>query len=131
MASLVEGNSVRATCHTTGAALSEGLCASIRMSTRGNCPACIQCDKFWGFYYAKEKNVSEELKGARLFFDVGSGQPLLTRTASSLCPSAGGHSTDIRKEVHRRLRQPPQRFQICWIRNDRTTGGRYDDDSSC
>jgi len=70
--SLVEGNSIRATCRMMGAAkgtvlkLLEDLgtvCAAYHDEhVRGVAAKRIQCDEIWSFCYGKEKNVSQEQK---------------------------------------------------------------------
>ena len=80
IAALVEGNSIRATCRMTGAAKGTVLkllvdlgkaCAAYQDRTLRNLPCKqIQCDEIWSFCYAKEKNVSEEMKGKLGFGDV-------------------------------------------------------------
>lgn len=72
VAALVEGNSVRATCRLTGAALHTVLkllndlgcaCAAYHNKyVRGLKSKRIQCDEIWSFVGAKAKNVSEEKK---------------------------------------------------------------------
>jgi IS1 family transposase len=73
IASLVEGNSIRATCRMTGVAKGTvtkllgdlGLICSIHMdrSMRDlNCER-IQCDEIWAFVGAKQKNVKPENRG--------------------------------------------------------------------
>src|ERR1700686_2429942 len=80
IASLVEGNSLRATSRMTGASkvtilrLLEALgpaCVEYQNKTIRNL-ACkrIQCDEIWQFCYAKDKNVPEEKRGTFGFGDV-------------------------------------------------------------
>lgn len=80
VASLVEGNSIRATCRMTGAA--KGTVAKLLVDLGAACKkyqdehlrelSCrrIQCDEIWSFCYAKEKNVPEEFQGQFGFGDV-------------------------------------------------------------
>jgi IS1 family transposase len=80
ISALVEGNSIRATCRMTGAAKGTVLklvvdlgkaCAAYQDRTLRNLTCKkIQCDEIWSFCYAKEKNVSEEMKGKLGFGDV-------------------------------------------------------------
>ena len=73
IASLVEGNSIRATCRMTGAAKGTVLklladigeaCSEYQDKVLRNLPCKrIQCDEIWSFCYAKEKNVPDEKKG--------------------------------------------------------------------
>ncbi len=78
IASLVEGNSIRATVRMTGAAkntivklLAEvgQACADYQDKVFRNLTCKrIQCDEIWSICYAKEKNVPEDYKG---FFGYG------------------------------------------------------------
>ncbi len=80
VSSLVEGNSIRATCRITDVA--KGTVTRLLGSIGKACLEyqdvvlrdlpCkyIQCDEIWSFCYAKEKNVPEELKGKLGFGDV-------------------------------------------------------------
>ncbi|HTV58027.1 MAG TPA: IS1 family transposase [Verrucomicrobiae bacterium] len=80
IAALVEGNSIRATVRMTGVAkntivklLAEigTVCTEYQDKALRNLPCKrIQCDEMWGFCYAKEKNVPEELRGKFGFGDV-------------------------------------------------------------
>ncbi len=73
VAALVEGNSIRATCRMTGVAKGTVLklladlgwaCGVYQRRTLVNLrPKHIQCDEIWSFYYAKEKNVPQEMRG--------------------------------------------------------------------
>jgi IS1 family transposase len=80
IASLVEGNSIRATCRMTGSA--KGTVIKLLASVGQVCSdyqnkvlrdlTCkrIQCDEIWSFCYAKEKNVPEDRKGQWGYGDV-------------------------------------------------------------
>ncbi|OGE64492.1 transposase [Candidatus Daviesbacteria bacterium RIFCSPLOWO2_02_FULL_36_8] len=80
ISSLVEGNSIRATCRMTGAAkgtvtrllVSIGkACEEYQDIVLRNLPCKqIQCDEIWSFCYAKEKNVPKEYKSKFGFGDV-------------------------------------------------------------
>jgi hypothetical protein len=80
IASLVEGNSIRATVRMTGVAkntvvklLAEIGTASERYqnSALRNLPCKkIQCDEIWQFCYAKQKNVPNDKKGQLGYGDV-------------------------------------------------------------
>jgi transposase len=73
IASLVEGNSIRATCRMTGVAKGTVLklladvgkaCSEYQDKVLRNLPCKkIQCDEIWSFCYAKEKNVPDDKKG--------------------------------------------------------------------
>jgi len=72
VASLVEGNSIRATCRMTGAAKGTVLklladlgtaCAAYHDENVRSVPAKrVQCDEIWSFCYGKERNVTDEQK---------------------------------------------------------------------
>src|SRR3990170_1043768 len=78
ISSLVEGNSMRATCRMTGAAKGTVLklladvgevCAQYHHeNVRGLTSERIQCDEIWAFVYSKAKNVPSEYAGV---FGVG------------------------------------------------------------
>lgn len=77
---LVEGNSIRAASRMTGAAKNTVVkllvdvgkaCAEYQNKVVRNLTCKrIQCDEIWSFYYAKEKNVPELMKGRLGFGDV-------------------------------------------------------------
>lgn len=80
IASLVEGNSIRATCRMTGAAkgtilklLSDigKVCTEYqdRVFKNLSCKR-IQCDEIWSFCYAKDKNVPKKKRGRFGYGDV-------------------------------------------------------------
>ena len=80
IASLVEGNSIRSTVRMTGVAkntvakllVDAGVaCAEYQDKVLRNL-SCkkIQCDEFWAFCYAKEKNVPEDKKDVFGYNDV-------------------------------------------------------------
>src|SRR5436309_2118924 len=70
---LVEGNSIRATCRMTGAAMNTVLkllaeigeaCAAFHDRTVRNVQAQkLQADEIWSFCHAKARNVPDQLKG--------------------------------------------------------------------
>jgi IS1 family transposase len=80
LATLVEGNSIRATCRMTGVAkntvikLLEAIgkaCFEYQDKALRNLPCKkIQCDEIWAFCYAKEKNVPQDKKGQFGYGDV-------------------------------------------------------------
>jgi hypothetical protein len=73
IASLVEGNSIRATCRMTGVAKNTvtkllvdlGTVCSVYMDRVMTDLPCerIQADEIWSFVYSKQKNVPEEKRG--------------------------------------------------------------------
>lgn len=80
IASLVEGNSIRATCRMTGVAKGTVLnlladagkvCSEYQNKSLRNL-SCkkIQCDEIWSFCYAKDKNVPEDKRGKFGYGDV-------------------------------------------------------------
>jgi IS1 family transposase len=80
IASLVEGNSIRATCRMTGVAKNTIIklladvgqaCSDYQDKVLRNLPCKnIQCDEIWSFCYAKEKNVPKDKKGQFGYGDV-------------------------------------------------------------
>lgn len=80
IASLVEGNSIRATCRMTGAAKGTVLkllanvgktCSEYQDKVFRNLPCKkIQCDEIWSFCYAKDKNVPKDKKDKFGYGDV-------------------------------------------------------------
>ncbi len=80
IATLVEGNSIRATCRITDTAkgtvtrlLAEvgKACKAYQDKALKNLPCkSIQCDEIWSFCYAKEKNVPPEKQGQFGYGDV-------------------------------------------------------------
>jgi IS1 family transposase len=80
ISSLVEGNSIRATCRITGVAKGTVLkllaevgtaCAEYQdKSLRNlNCKL-IQCDEIWSFCYAKERNIPKDKRGKFGYGDI-------------------------------------------------------------
>lgn len=77
---LVEGNSIRATCRITGTA--KGTVTRLFVSVGTACTRYqdahlqnlqsknLQCDEIWSFCYAKQKNVPEEKQGRFGYGDV-------------------------------------------------------------
>jgi IS1 family transposase len=80
IASLIEGNSIRATVRMTGVAkntvvkllVDMGTVCSIHMDGALRNLACqnVQCDEIWSFCYAKERNVPAEKRGEFGYGDV-------------------------------------------------------------
>src|SRR5207244_1489070 len=80
IASLVEGNSIRATCRMTGVAKNTvvkllvdlGTACSIHMDRNLRDLTCerVQVDEIWSFVYSKAKNVPEEHRGEFGYGDV-------------------------------------------------------------
>jgi IS1 family transposase len=93
--SLVEGNSIRATCRMTDTAKGTVLrllreigevCAEYQDRQLRNLPCQrIQCDEIWSFCYSKEKNVPEEHEGELGYGDVWTWTALCADT--KLVPS--------------------------------------------
>lgn len=77
---LVEGASINSVCRMTGVSNNTALkllanvgkaCAEYQDRTLRNLPSKrVQCDEIWSFCYAKEKNLSEEMKSKFGFGDV-------------------------------------------------------------
>ena len=80
VASLVEGNSIRATCRMTDTAKGTVLklladigkaCAEYQNEVMKELPCKkIQCDEIWSFCYAKDKNVPKDKKGKFGYGDI-------------------------------------------------------------
>ena len=80
IASLIEGNSIRATCRMTDTAKGTVLklladigkaCKEYQDKVLRDLPCKrIQCDEIWSFCYAKDKNVPENKKGKFGFGDI-------------------------------------------------------------
>ena len=80
IASLIEGNSIRATCRMTGVAKGTVLsllarvgaaCAIYQNRALRNLPCQrIQCDEIWAFCYAKSINVPQDKRGRFGYGDV-------------------------------------------------------------
>ena len=80
IASLVEGNSIRATVRMTGAAKNTvtkllvdlgAACAEYQAAELVDLPCrTIQCDEIWAFCYSKQKNVPEQHRGTYGYGDV-------------------------------------------------------------
>ncbi len=78
--SLVEGNSIRATCRMTGAAKNTvtkllvdiGRAAADHQDRVLRDLSCevVECDEIWAFCYAKQKNVPEQFKGTPGYGDI-------------------------------------------------------------
>jgi hypothetical protein len=80
IASLVEGNSIRATVRMTGVsknaiqrlmAVLGPACEQFQDKTMRNLPCKrVQCDEIWSFCYAKDKNVPADKQGQFGYGDV-------------------------------------------------------------
>jgi IS1 family transposase len=122
VASLVEGNSIRATVRMTGVSKNTvtkllvdlGLVCSIYQDRFMRDLPCerIQCDEIWAFCYAKAKNVPDEKKGEPGIGDVWTHVALCADT--KLVPSylIGGRGVDEARDfmadVAKRLRHRVQ-----------------------
>jgi IS1 family transposase len=104
VASLVEGNSIRATVRMTGAAKNTvvkllvdlgAACADYQDEALRDLPCTdIQCDEIWSFCYSKQKNVPDEHKGTFGYGDVWTWTAICADT--KLVPSwlVGERTTD-------------------------------------
>jgi len=104
IASLVEGNSIRATVRMTGAAKNTvvklltdlgAACADYQDEALRDLPSVnIQCDEIWSFCYSKAKNVPEEHRGTFGYGDVWTWTAICADT--KLVPSwlVGERTTD-------------------------------------
>lgn len=103
IATLVEGNSIRATCRMTGVAKGTVLklladvgkaCSEYQDKVLRNLPCQrIQCDEIWAFCYAKEKNVPKEKQGQFGYGDIWTFTAICADT--KLVPSWGLGKRDI------------------------------------
>lgn len=104
IASLVEGNSIRATVRMTGAAKNTvvkllvdlgAACAEYQAAELVDLPCrTIQCDEIWAFCYSKQKNVPDEHIGTFGYGDVWTWTAICADT--KLVPSwlVGERTTD-------------------------------------
>jgi IS1 family transposase/lambda repressor-like predicted transcriptional regulator len=102
IASLVEGNSLRATARIAGVAFNTVLkllpeigeaCEKYQRRVFVNLPCKrIQCDEIWSFCYAKEKNVPQELRGKFGFGDVWTWTAMCADTKLVPCWRIGGRN---------------------------------------
>jgi IS1 family transposase len=122
VATLVEGNSIRATCRMTGVAKNTVVkllvdigkaCSEYQDKALKNLPCKkIQCDEIWAFVYAKEKNVPKDKKGQFGYGDVWTFTALDADT--KLIPSwyignrDSACATDFMKDVASRLKNRVQ-----------------------
>jgi hypothetical protein len=122
VASLVEGNSIRATCRMTGVSkntvtklLSDlGIVCSIHQDRLLRDLPCerIQCDEIWAFCYSKQRNVPEDKKGEFGYGDVWTHVALCADTklaVSYLVGSRGAvEANRLMIDVAKRLRHRVQ-----------------------
>jgi hypothetical protein len=104
IASLVEGNSIRATVRMTGVAKNTvtkllvdlGLVCSIYQDRLMRDLPCkrVQCDEIWAFCYAKAKNVPEAKKGEPGVGDVWTSVAICADTKVVLSYLVGGRGVD-------------------------------------
>jgi IS1 family transposase len=95
IASLVEGNSIRATVRMTGAAKNTvikllcdlgAVCTEYQDKVFKNLPCKrLQCDEIWSFCYSKERNIPKDKQGKFGFGDVWTWTALCADT--KLVPS--------------------------------------------
>ncbi len=114
---LVEGNSIRATCRITGAAkgtvtrlfVAVGTaCAKYQDIHLRNLPSRhIQCDELWSFCYAKQKNVPVEKQGRFGYGDVWTWIAIDADTKLVPCWLVGlrdaGYAFEFLKDLRSRL----------------------------
>ena len=101
-ASLVEGNSLRATARMCGVAFNTVLkflpeigqaCETYQRRVLRNLPCKhVQCDEIWSFCYAKDKNVPKELRGKFGFGDVWTWVAIDAETKLVPCWRVGGRN---------------------------------------
>lgn len=119
---LVEGNSVRATCRMTGAAMNTVLklladigqvCVEYQDEHVRNIYARrVQCDEIWAFCHAKAKNVPDEHKGKFGYGDVWTWTAIDADSKLVLSWCLGGRDSytalAFMQDVARRLAQRVQ-----------------------
>ncbi|OGQ07311.1 MAG: transposase [Deltaproteobacteria bacterium RIFCSPLOWO2_12_FULL_40_28] len=104
VASLVEGNSIRATCRMTGASKNTVVkllvnlgraCSEYQDKTfkNLNCKH-IQCDEIWSFVGMKDKNIPKEKKGIFDYGDVWTWTALCADTKLIPCWYVGDRSAE-------------------------------------
>ena len=122
VASLVEGNSIRATCRMTGVSKNTvtklltdlGVVCSIHQDRMLRDLPCerIQCDEIWAFCYSKQKNVPEDKKGEFGYGDVWTHVALCadSKLAVSYLVGARGavEAQQLMADVGKRLRHRAQ-----------------------
>lgn len=104
VASLIEGNSIRATVRMTGACKDTVLkllcdlgsqCAAYHNRTvRGLRCKRVQCDEIWSFCYAKNKNVPEKLKNVDGIGDVWTWTAIDADSELAVAYLVGGRSAE-------------------------------------
>lgn len=104
ISSLVEGNSIRATCRMTGVA--KGTVTRLLASVGKTCKeyqdatlknlTCktIQTDEIWSFCYSKQKNVPKEFQGQFGYGDVWTWTAIDADTKLVPCWSIGSRDAD-------------------------------------
>lgn len=119
ISSLVEGNSIRATCRMTGAAKGTVLsllcdvgkaCKDYQNKTLVKLPCKnIQCDEIWAFCYGKQKNLSRELQDKFGYGSVWTWVALDVDTKLVPCWYLGGRDLDsayiFMKDLEWRLKE--------------------------
>jgi IS1 family transposase len=117
VASLVEGNSLRATARMCGVNVNTVMwlledvgraCAEYQAKALRNLTCKrIQCDEIWSFCYAKEKNVPQELRGKFGFGDVWTWVAMCAETKLVVCWRVSGrnawHAQNFMHDVASRL----------------------------
>jgi len=114
---LVEGNSIRATCRITGTA--KGTVTRLFVSVGAACAEYqdthlrnlqsknIQCDELWSFCYAKQKNVPEEKRGRFGYGDVWTWVAIDADTKLVPCWLVGlrdaGYAFEFMRDLRSRL----------------------------
>lgn len=117
VASLVEGNSLRATARMCGVNVNTVMslledvgrvCAEYQDKALRNLTCKrIQCDEIWSFCYAKEKNVPQEFRGKFGFGDVWTWVAMDADSKLVVCWNVGGrnavHAQQFMYDVASRL----------------------------
>jgi IS1 family transposase len=145
VASLVEGNSIRATVRMTGIAKNTivkliaelgAACAKYQDETLRNLPCKrVQCDEIWSFCYAKAKNLTPEIrervKGAGDVYtwtaiDADTKLILSYLVATRDLPSAKAFVQDVAERLANRVQLTTDAYRLYLTAVDQAFGAEVD-----